>query len=64
MLYFKACPKCRGDVEPNSDMYGAYLKCFQCGFNKDLSPEMATRLELDRSGAPQLVKMFLEVYAK
>ena len=25
------CPRCRGDFYLESDLYGAYLKCIQCG---------------------------------
>jgi len=32
MLYLKACPRCRGDVKFERDMYGQYLECLQCGF--------------------------------
>ena len=44
MLYLKSCPRCAGDVNGDSDSHGLYLKCLQCGFNKDLSPEMAAKL--------------------
>lgn len=30
-LYFKACPKCRGDLQRVRDVYGEYLECLQCG---------------------------------
>ncbi len=36
MLYFKACPRCKGDVHRDRDMYGEYLKCLQCGHMVDL----------------------------
>ena len=32
MLYLKACPRCRGDVKYERDIYGRYLECPQCGF--------------------------------
>ena len=31
MFYFKACPKCSGDLHFERDVYGAFFKCFQCG---------------------------------
>jgi hypothetical protein len=36
MIYFKACPKCHGDVEfiTASQEYKA-LQCMQCGFTVD-----------------------------
>ncbi len=32
MLYLKACPRCRGDVKYERDVYGRFLECLQCGF--------------------------------
>ena len=37
MIKFKACPKCKGDLYLNQDMYGKYLNCLQCGYLKDIS---------------------------
>ena len=31
MFYLKGCSKCRGDLSLDSDAYGAFLKCLQCG---------------------------------
>ncbi len=36
MLYFKACPRCRGDMHGGSDLYGPYRECLQCGHVIDL----------------------------
>lgn len=30
-FYFKACPKCRGDMYLERDAYGAFRQCLQCG---------------------------------
>ena len=30
MIYFKSCPRCRGDVVDDEDTYGKYHKCMQC----------------------------------
>jgi hypothetical protein len=32
ILYLKACPRCQGDVKYESDVYGKFLECLQCGF--------------------------------
>jgi len=32
ILYLKACPRCKGDVKYESDVYGKFLECLQCGF--------------------------------
>ena len=36
MLLFKSCPKCKGDVELNSDLDGNYAKCLMCGFYRHI----------------------------
>ncbi|MCH8061313.1 MAG: hypothetical protein IH861_02290 [Chloroflexi bacterium] len=36
MLYLKACPRCKGDVVANRDMYGEYRECLQCGYMVDI----------------------------
>ena len=30
-IYFRACPKCSGDLRPVTDLFGSYLACVQCG---------------------------------
>ncbi len=35
MFLSKACPKCRGDITDESDRFGAYIKCYQCGWMRD-----------------------------
>ena len=52
MLYLKSCPRCAGDINADSDMYGTFLKCLQCGFSKDLSPEMVKALFGGQEAAP------------
>ena len=36
LLYLKACPRCKGDVSVNRDMYGEYRECLQCGHMVDI----------------------------
>ncbi len=36
MLVLKGCPRCRGDVTYNSDYYGVYKQCIQCGYLEDV----------------------------
>ena len=31
MIIFKGCPRCRGDIMLERDVYGDYLECLQCG---------------------------------
>ena len=39
MIEFRACPRCRGDIKINRDMYGAYRECLQCGYILDIPTE-------------------------
>ena len=32
MIYFKGCPRCNGDLREDSDTFGRYLACLQCGY--------------------------------
>ena len=32
MVHFKACPRCKGDLQDNRDIYGGYFVCIQCGY--------------------------------
>jgi Zn ribbon nucleic-acid-binding protein len=35
MLYFNSCPRCKsGTVQLESDHYGSYLSCINCGFER------------------------------
>ncbi len=36
MLYLKECPRCHGDIYKESDVYGEYKKCLQCGYMVDV----------------------------
>ena len=31
MYWFKQCPRCTGDLREESDLYGRYISCMQCG---------------------------------
>jgi len=30
--WLKECPRCRGDLREESDSYGRYISCMQCGY--------------------------------
>ncbi len=36
MIYFKRCPKCRGDLYLGEDIHGHYVSCIQCGYLRDV----------------------------
>jgi hypothetical protein len=53
MVYFKACPRCRGDMLPERDFSGEYRHCLQCGLLEDIAPATApvVALALNRRAA-------------
>ncbi len=36
MYWLKQCTKCGGDLVSNSDQYGPYISCMQCGQYRDI----------------------------
>ncbi|MCH7746024.1 MAG: hypothetical protein IIC84_08130 [Chloroflexi bacterium] len=36
MVHLKDCPRCRGDMYTERDIYGTYKECLQCGHMIDL----------------------------
>ncbi len=30
--WLKECPRCHGDLRDESDIYGRYIACVQCGY--------------------------------
>ena len=36
MMWLKGCPKCHGDLYLDSDGYGTFVECLQCGLLRDL----------------------------
>ncbi len=43
MLWLKGCPKCHGDLHLDSDVYGAYIACVQCGYQPAAMEEQVLR---------------------
>ncbi len=54
MMLLKSCPKCKGDLVLDRDMYGRYVKCLQCGLIRDIAEEH--RPYVPRREAPYEVK--------
>jgi len=50
MMWLKSCPRCRGDLVLDSDYYGHYVSCIQCGASLDKSQQgiVEQRLFADR----------------
>ncbi len=44
MFWLKRCPRCSGDLYADSDQYGPYITCAQCGFSKDLAQNGEERI--------------------
>ena len=40
MVALKGCPRCRGDVFLEHDIYGWYRSCLQCGYTVDADREI------------------------
>jgi ssDNA-binding Zn-finger/Zn-ribbon topoisomerase 1 len=57
MVYYKSCPKCRGDMHIRKDVYGDFKECIQCGLLQDLiekpSMELAGIQSNSNSNKPQ-----------
>ena len=57
MVYYKSCPKCRGDMHIRKDVYGDFKECIQCGLLQDLiekpSMELAGIQSNNKSNKPQ-----------
>ena len=40
MFWFKRCPRCSGDLFEETDQFGAFVTCLQCGFSKDIHEQL------------------------
>ncbi len=57
MMELKACPRCRGDMRVDHDMYGDFKQCIQCGNSIELKQTTRRRLVLaDRLRADQSLR--------
>ncbi len=36
LFWFKACPRCKGDLFLEKDEYGPEWTCLQCGYRRDI----------------------------
>ena len=56
MLYFNSCPRCKtGTVQLESDFYGSYLSCLNCGFEKSAASVRKLDYEEVRREAEEVV---------
>ena len=55
MMWLKSCPRCRGDLVLDSDYYGRYVSCIQCGASLDKSEQ--SRLEQKLFASPSAIRL-------
>ena len=48
MFYFKACPRCKGDLCEGGDIHGEYVSCMQCGHYLTREEESGIRFSASR----------------
>jgi hypothetical protein len=50
MFWLKRCPQCGGDLIDESDVYGTYISCLQCGRMLTGAEEQALRRTVKPQG--------------
>lgn len=56
MLYFKSCPKClNGTIQLDSDFFGSFMTCLNCGFEKSAASVRKIDFEEARTDAEEAV---------
>jgi len=43
--WLKECPRCHGDLRVESDIYGRYIACMQCGYILNQAEETKLMVE-------------------
>ena len=43
MVFYRACPKCKGDMDTRRDLYGSFIECIQCGLLQDLDIKLGVK---------------------
>ena len=51
MVFYRSCPKCRGDMHIREDVYGDFRECIQCGLLQDLSEQSSSELVGSAAGS-------------
>ena len=54
MVYYRSCPKCRGDMHIRRDFYGDFRECLQCGLMQDLNTKIDDSIESEKVVAGQV----------
>ena len=53
MVYYRSCPKCRGDMHIRRDFYGDFRECLRCGLMQDLNTKIDASTESKKVGVGQ-----------
>ena len=53
MVFYRACPKCKGDMDTRRDFYGSFIECIQCGLLQDLAIKPAVEEHKQVNGTPK-----------
>lgn len=43
MWIIKSCPRCRGDIFIDEDIDRTYIKCLQCGYEREMAGKPSKR---------------------
>ena len=57
MVFYRACPKCKGDMDTRRYLYGSFIECIQCGLLQDLaikSGDAALAFEMIKYNYPDI----------
>ena len=52
MFWFKQCPRCSGDLVAESDHFGSYVSCMQCGLCRDVTSERTDPSQISMEPVP------------
>ena len=56
MIFFRACPKCQGEIYVTEDQFGKYRTCMQCGWLQDLEAPINQAVPAGKAPAPVAVE--------
>ncbi|MFN3973986.1 MAG: hypothetical protein ACK4K2_01730 [Dehalococcoidia bacterium] len=52
MIWFRACPRCHGDLREVADHWGRTVLCLQCGYELTPAQEIRLRMAAAQRGQP------------
>lgn len=60
MVVIRDCPRCEGAMYHDTDYYGTYKACYQCGYTKDVEETGLTFEKSKYSAAPYISTLIIE----